>query len=117
MYGLELRFILTKFDKLIYLFQDQYLTKFTENVVCISNDRLSYHQGDNPQPEGYMSVPVSNGEFERTTSIIYFENKKVRYIWEKEAKEFVRIRGLDQDINCTYFYKQKGLGAGEQKRR
>ena len=93
------------------------MQKFTETVICISNDRLSYHQGDNSDPQGWITVPKINGEFENVSSIIFFENKKVRYIWDKNLKEFCKIRGLDKDINCTYFYHQKGLSAEEQKRR
>ena len=100
-----------------FCFQDHFLQKYTENVVCISNDRLSYHLDDSSQQEGCITVPGLNGEFEHASSITYFENKKVRYLWDKNQKEFCRVKGLDKDLKCTYFYTQKGLSSEEQKRR
>lgn len=93
------------------------MQKFTENVVHIMNDQLSYHQIGNSNPTGWSAIPKANGQFEYVDSIIYFENKKVRYVWDNDSKEFYKVRGLDKDIKCTYFYNQKGLTASEQKQR
>lgn len=93
------------------------MQKFTENVVHIMNDQLSYHQIGNSNPTGWSAIPKANGQFEFVDSIIYFENKKVRYVWDNDSKEFYKVRGLDKDIKCTYFYNQKGLTASEQKQR
>ncbi|KAH9529860.1 hypothetical protein DERF_003718 [Dermatophagoides farinae] len=96
---------------------DHFMQKFTENVVHIMNDQLSYHQIGNSNPTGWSAIPKANGQFEYVDSIIYFENKKVRYVWDNDSKEFYKVRGLDKDIKCTYFYNQKGLTASEQKQR
>lgn len=98
--------------------QDHYLQKFTETVVCLSNDRLSYHNVSSDNAEDHwITVPRPCGDFEHVSSITYFENKKVRYIWDRNQKEFCKLGGLDKDIKCTYFYQQKGLSAEHQKRR
>lgn len=94
------------------------MQKFTETVICISNDRLSYHhEGDDSDAQGWITVPKANGVFEHVSSVTYFENKKVRYLWDKNQKEFVKLCGLDSDVKCTYFYQQKGLSAEDQARR
>lgn len=119
--------------------QDHFHQKFTETVVCLSNDRLSYHNahgaaaaaadqqntsttsatavGDDPEDQHWITVPRPYGVFEHVSSITYFENKKVRYIWDRNAKEFLKLGGLDREIKCTYFYQQKGLSAEHQRRR
>ncbi|CAG2164446.1 unnamed protein product [Oppiella nova] len=61
--------------------------------------------------------PKSDGIFELTNTLTFFENKKVRYIWDSEKKEFFKVRGLDSDIYCSYFYQQKGLTIEEQNSR
>ena len=108
-------------------------------MVCLSNDRLSYHNahgaaaaaadqqntsttsatavGDDPEDQHWITVPRPYGVFEHVSSITYFENKKVRYIWDRNAKEFLKLGGLDREIKCTYFYQQKGLSAEHQRRR
>ncbi|XP_017489622.1 PREDICTED: probable cation-transporting ATPase 13A3 [Rhagoletis zephyria] len=118
---------------------DHFHQKFTETVVCLSNDRLSYHNahgaaaaaadqqntsttsatavGDDPEDQHWITVPRPYGVFEHVSSITYFENKKVRYIWDRNAKEFLKLGGLDREIKCTYFYQQKGLSAEHQRRR
>lgn len=97
------------------------MQKFTENVIHTMNDQLIYHQigstNSSSSSSGCSVIPKSNGQFEMVDSIIYFENKKVRYVWDNDSKEFYKVRGLDKDIKCTYFYNQKGLTALEQKQR
>ncbi|KAJ6225512.1 hypothetical protein RDWZM_004057 [Blomia tropicalis] len=86
---------------------DHFMQKFTENIICISNDRLSYHQNrDDHDGDDYcVTIPKANGNFENVNSILYFENKKVRYIWDNDVREFIKLHGLDKDIKCTYFYQ------------
>nr|XP_027204749.1 probable cation-transporting ATPase 13A3 [Dermatophagoides pteronyssinus]XP_027204751.1 probable cation-transporting ATPase 13A3 [Dermatophagoides pteronyssinus] len=100
---------------------DHFMQKFTENVMHTMNDQLIYHQigstNSSSSSSGCSVIPKSNGQFEMVDSIIYFENKKVRYVWDNDSKEFYKVRGLDKDIKCTYFYNQKGLTALEQKQR
>ncbi|UXI19428.1 aspartate aminotransferase [Sarcoptes scabiei] len=115
---------------------DHFMQKFTETVMYEMNDRLIFqNHHDNHQCrssnllqqkqlnqqtkpiEGSILLPGSNGCFNKVDSMIYFENKKVRYVWDKDLKEFVKIRGLDRNIKCTYFYNQKGLQEKEQSLR
>ncbi|KAJ6221346.1 hypothetical protein RDWZM_007158 [Blomia tropicalis] len=94
------------------------MQKFTENI-CISNDRLSYHQNrDHHDGDDYwVTIPKANRNFANVNSIIYFENKKDRCIWNNDVREFIKLRGLNKDIKCIYFYQQKGLSSEDQKRR
>ena len=79
------------------------MQKFTENIICISNDRLSYHQNrdDHDGDDYWVTIPKANGNFENVNSILYFENKKVRYIWDNDVRELIKLHGLDKDIKCT----------------
>ncbi|KAJ6225589.1 hypothetical protein RDWZM_004134 [Blomia tropicalis] len=86
---------------------DHFMQKFTENIICISNDRLSYHQNrdDHDGDDYWVTIPKADGNFENVNSILYFENKKVRYIWDNDVREFIKLHGLDKDVKCTYFYQ------------
>lgn len=92
------------------------MQKFTEKVECKSDSTLAYHNGSD-RADGSIIVPKPGGHFEHVSSITYFENKKVHYIWNKEQKNFLKVRGLDRDIFCAYFYHQKALLREEQKKR
>ncbi|KAJ6225497.1 hypothetical protein RDWZM_004042 [Blomia tropicalis] len=72
---------------------DHFIQKFTENIICISNDRLSYHQNrdDHDGDDYWVTIPKANRNFENVNSFIYFENKKVRYIWDNDIREFIKL--------------------------
>lgn len=101
------------------------MQKFTENVIQLSSNTLKYQYSppkeslevDHNSSPNYLVRPKANGVFERTTSLTFFENKKVRYIWDNENKDFSKVKGLDSDIFCSYFYQQKGLNLDEQNKR
>ncbi|KAJ6216487.1 hypothetical protein RDWZM_007644 [Blomia tropicalis] len=82
---------------------DHFMQKFTENIIYISNDRLSYHQNrdDHDGDDYWVTILKANGNFENVNSILYFENKKVRYIWDNDVRELIKLHGLDKDIKCT----------------
>ncbi|XP_077564177.1 polyamine-transporting ATPase 13A3-like [Haemaphysalis longicornis] len=54
------------------------------------------------------------GMLRRTKHLVYFENKKIRYIWDSDIKTFTRLRGLDGNVPCSYFHRQKGISQEEQ---
>lgn len=96
--------------------KDHFMQKFTEKVECKSDSTLAYHNGSDTA-NGSIIVPKPGGYFEYVNSITYFENKKVHYIWDKEQKSFFKVRGLDREILCSYFYHQKPLSREGQKKR
>jgi cation-transporting ATPase 13A3/4/5 len=97
------------------------MQNFTENIIHLSANSLKYQYSHEKDSENFPSYdlikPKANGAFESTNSLIYFENKKVRYIWDTEKREFVKVRGLDKDVSCSYFYQQKGLSLEDQNKR
>lgn len=96
------------------------MQKFTETVVRVMNDQLFYSQNENLDSTtngSTFELLKPNGQFEKVNSIVYFDNKKVRYVWDDDLKEFVKVTGLEKNVYCTYFYTQKGLDANRQKQR
>ena len=82
--------------------------------------KFEYSKGkdsDNSSPTYNLIKPKPKGAFEATNCLVYFENKKVRYIWDTERREFVKVRGLDKHVYSSYFYQQKGLSLEEQNKR
>lgn len=55
--------------------------------------------------------------FESSDSLRYFDNKKIRYLWNFENLEFEKLYGLDRNVVCSAFYQQNGLTANEQLKR
>lgn len=82
-----------------------------------SHPHESLEVSQNPSPTYALVRPKPNGAFEPTYSLTYFENKRVRYIWDNEKRQFSGVKGLDSDIFCSYFYQQKGLSIEEQNKR
>lgn len=64
-----------------------------------------------PQP---LLALFFQGAFETTESLVFFENKKVRYLWDHDLKVFTRLRGFDRNVPCSYFHQQKGISLQEQ---
>lgn len=55
---------------------------------------------------------------ERGHRLKYFENKKIRYIWDEDEANFVRLRGLDKNVTLSQLQKMLGgLSKEEQWRR
>ncbi|XP_054165291.1 polyamine-transporting ATPase 13A3-like isoform X2 [Oppia nitens] len=106
---------------------DQFLQKFTEDIKNLSTNLLQYQYSqsteslevaaNNSETTNSLVIPKPRGVFESTNSLTYFENKKVRYVWDSDERVFFKVRGLDSDIYCSYFYQQKGLTADEQETR
>ncbi|XP_050051478.1 polyamine-transporting ATPase 13A3 [Dermacentor andersoni] len=69
-------------------------------------------QESNKLDELVMLKP--GGSMQPAERLVYFENKKIRYIWDDELKAFARLRGFDKNVPCSYFHQQKGLSLQEQ---
>lgn len=61
-----------------------------------------------------VSALLFQGSLQPAESLVYFENKKMRYIWDADAKAFSRLRGFDRNVPCSYFHQQKGISLQEQ---
>lgn len=68
-------------------------------------------------------VLVHIPEFDKPASepsfaIRYFENKKIRYVWDDELNNFARLRGLDKNVSISKLQSMtKGLTRIEQIKR
>ncbi|XP_037566605.2 LOW QUALITY PROTEIN: polyamine-transporting ATPase 13A3-like [Dermacentor silvarum] len=108
------------------LLVDQYKQVFVEKVRTILPSGVnvplmlsvtgqadsSLLQESNKLDELVMLKP--GGTLQPAESLVYFENKKIRYIWDDELKAFARLRGFDKNVPCSYFHQQKGLSLQEQ---
>ncbi|XP_046381201.2 polyamine-transporting ATPase 13A3-like isoform X3 [Haliotis rufescens] len=65
----------------------------------------------------HQSQTSNESAKQRDGLIRYFICKKIKYIWDKEMKEFTRLRGFDKDRACSFFYQQTGLAYDEQRKR
>lgn len=60
---------------------------------------------------------MPEGKFGLTDCLRFFENKKLRYLWNDNLQLFERVRGLDKSVPCSLFYEQKGLTKEQQNER
>ncbi|XP_055351131.1 polyamine-transporting ATPase 13A3-like isoform X2 [Paramacrobiotus metropolitanus] len=61
--------------------------------------------------------PKENGKFEGVDDIRYFDDRRIRYIWNTESKAFVRLLGLDQHLSAEYFQTCSPLNSSEVQQR
>lgn len=73
--------------------------------------------GSTPRHD-HLLLPKEDGSFESVDSITFFDNKKVRYIWSPERKNFVKVPSLDSlELECSFFHRLEGLTPEEQDKR
>lgn len=111
----------------VVVMKDQYEQWFVSKVqfastVC-SGGSIRYSQDDVP------SYSLANGSKESASKTYlkdsehsnityrYFITKKVKYTWDQETGEFLKVKGLEDDVSCTYFHQLQGLSIGEQVKR
>lgn len=119
----ESHFILSSLYQYLLSSQDSFSQIYVETVRTLYSTALSCITAKNKAnsfyPPWLSSVVLNNsdGTFKDVDCVTYFENKKVRYIWVEEKQEFVKLTGLDVNVDCSFFYKQKGLSSSEQEKR
>ncbi|XP_050414163.1 polyamine-transporting ATPase 13A3 isoform X2 [Patella vulgata] len=47
----------------------------------------------------------------------YFISMKVKYIWDGERNEFIKLRGLESGSTCAYLHRCNGLSLNDQIKR
>jgi len=52
--------------------------------------------------------------FAEVEEIRLFTCKKVRYLWDADGAQFIRLRGLDWQTSTATLHKQRGLSESEQ---
>lgn len=113
------------------LLVDQYKQMFVETVTLLTsntpgNDAI-VNVDVNVKANGQAPVsrdvkeqkllwPGPQGKLQEVDSIQFFENKKIKYLWDSKTKEYVKLRGLEL-VPCSYFYQQRGLLVSEQCQR
>ncbi|KAF5303296.1 hypothetical protein FQA39_LY10035 [Lamprigera yunnana] len=75
---------------------------------------LNHHYNPVIDNSPSLSVHFEQGVFHELDKLLLFTCKKVTYIWNNEASEFVKLRGLDQQVTSETLHKSKGLSVGEQ---
>ncbi|XP_067135082.1 polyamine-transporting ATPase 13A3 isoform X1 [Centruroides vittatus] len=89
------------------------MLSLVHDVTNTDSNSLTTINGEKIPPV-HLVQPGSEGQFEITDSLLYFDNKKVRYIWDSTLKIFVKLRGLDRNVPCSFFHHQTGLSSTEQ---
>jgi len=81
------------------------------------NEEETIGEKENIMPTIELLKPDGKGNFEVVDHLIYFVNKKVKYIWDEKLNQFIRVTGLDCNVACSYFYSHNGLSIQEQENR
>lgn len=88
---------------------DEYNQYFVEKVELI--------EAEQPLQYGKYGSLLA-GHSQQANMIRYFENKKIRFVWNDKEQQFERLRGFDQDIAFSKLQSMtKGLGRAEQEKR
>ncbi|GLG93617.1 Cation-transporting ATPase [Gryllus bimaculatus] len=61
-----------------------------------------------------LSVHLSGGHFKEIPVLRMFHCKKLRYVWDPENAEFLRLQGLDNHVSTTILHCQGGVTVKEQ---
>ncbi|XP_074601834.1 polyamine-transporting ATPase anne boleyn isoform X2 [Brevipalpus obovatus] len=103
---------------------DSYGQIYVEKVKQIDSASFAGSPVLNHEPESFYPPWSSSGIYKSSEGglgepqdIIFFENKRLRYIWMNERQEFIRLSGLDVNVDCSFFYRQRGLSPLEQEER
>jgi len=85
------------------------------NVQLSKGSRLKEHEVSIIIPE-IMAEEVESSD--QMNKIRFFENKKIRYIWDDEDGNFVRLRGFDRNVTFSRLKTMtEGLSKLEQWKR
>lgn len=107
------------------LLVDQYKQLFVEKIKTVQASSINVPlmlsvtgQADSALEESQkldeLVTLKPGGSLQPAESLVYFENKKIRYIWDADTKAFSRLRGFDRNVPCSYFHQQKGISLQEQ---
>ncbi|XP_062562628.1 polyamine-transporting ATPase 13A3 [Armigeres subalbatus] len=81
--------------------------------IGITN-RVQFFQQINPFQVAFHQ---SGGKFLHYSEIRFFSCKKLRYIWNKESKRFLKLTGMDVNVPSVSIHHTKGLSVYEQNIR
>lgn len=117
------------------LLVDQYKQRFVEPVIVLraSDCKSQLDVAEEAEDKGgggtvlrdvnchdpstsSLVLPGPEGKLMEVSQIRYFENKKIKYIWNSEKSEFAKLKGLDAE-KCSYYYQQRGLSVAERDKR
>ncbi|XP_019524963.3 polyamine-transporting ATPase 13A3-like [Aedes albopictus] len=77
-------------------------------------DRVQFFQQVTPFQVAFHQA---GGKFDHFNEIRFFSCKKLRYIWNKNSKRFVKLTGLDVRVPSVTIHHTKGLSVYEQNIR
>jgi len=81
------------------------------------NEENTAKEKENIMPTVELLKPIGQGQFDLVDRLVYFTNKKIKYIWDEKLNQFNRVTGLDSNVPCSYFYSHNGLSIQEQENR
>lgn len=61
-----------------------------------------------------LLVHFEHGIFRELDKLVMFTCKKVKYIWDSQKGEFVKLRGLDRGVSSEVLLRSKGLTKNEE---
>lgn len=82
-----------------------------------ANGEPPVKEKENFMPTIELLKPDGKGKFDVVDHLVFFVNKKVKYIWDEQLNRFTRVTGLDSCIPCSYFYSHNGLSPQDQENR
>lgn len=92
---------------------DEKTTTTTTNDTTMMKDQVIVKfSSDEKGDDGLLTTE------EATYKVRFFENKKIRYIWDEDDGNFVRLRGFDKNVTFSKLKTMtNGLSKNEQWRR
>lgn len=99
----------------------QNYSTFKDNLNT-DGDHIQVLNEQDTEKENFMPTiellkPDGKGKFDAVDHLIFFVNKKVKYIWDDKLNQFTRVTGLDCNVPCSYFYSHNGLSVQDQENR
>ena len=85
--------------------------------VQVNAGEETAREKENFMPTIELLKPDGKGRFDVVDHLVFFVNKKVKYIWYEKLNQFTRVTGLDSCVPCSYFYSHSGLSLQEQENR
>ncbi|KAK0175752.1 hypothetical protein PV327_009479 [Microctonus hyperodae] len=82
-------------------------------TVSLDHNNLESIAVDNEIPKK-LSVHLHGGNFKQLSSILTFSCKKLRYVWDAERSEFMKLIGLDIGVLTSTLHQMPGLSSQEQ---
>lgn len=127
---------LSKADRVLLM--DQYDQKHVERVISptckTNNNGISFHKRSPTETDLKLDDKITTSPFQGNEYLNdnfprelvkpllqkamrgarYFTNKKMKYVWNTEIASFEKLRGLVDNLPCSFFHTTDGFSQSEQ---